>query len=129
MELEELKHPYSYAGLIRLAILQSCDAGRHQQVLHEGGAVPARLLLLGHQPAVQPPLPLPWPRSPPPHPALVLELPPTPLVSHAPLPGPAPDLAPPGKQPLLEAEARPVRLGPAEGGARPGLRHRRGRRQ
>ena len=85
MELEELKHPYSYAGLIRLAILQSCDAGRHQQVSHEGGAVPARLLLLGHQPAVQPPLPLPWPRSPPPLPALALQLPPTPLVCHAPL--------------------------------------------
>ena len=68
MELEELKHPYSYAGLIRLAILQSCHAGGHQQVPHEGGAVPARLLLLGHQPAVQPPLPLPWPRSPPPPP-------------------------------------------------------------
>ena len=62
---------------------------------HEGGAVPARPLLLGHQPAVQPPLPLPWPRSPPPHPALALQLPPTPLVCHAPLPGPAPDLSPP----------------------------------
>ena len=37
-----------------------------------------------------------------PHPALA-ELPPPPLVCHAPLPGPAPDLAAPGKQPRLEA--------------------------
>ena len=35
---------------------------------------------------------------------MVLQLPPTPLVCHAPLPGPAPDLAPPGKEQLLEVE-------------------------
>ena len=59
---------------------------------HEGGAVPARLLLLGHQPAVQPP---PLPTSPTPPWPWSFPRSRTPLVCHAPLPGPAPDLSPP----------------------------------